>query len=209
MSSLQTGKPASWMQPATAAKGVRVAFLFGGIATSAILGSAPHMAAAANETTPAAGVSSAGPTSARTPSDAWRYRYHAGRWWYWLPSESWAWHDGRRWIAYEPSTTRRVAAILVQRPTRNGDPERYRSGTSPAPPATFEELRGDIEELKQTVKQLESRLEGAYARGPVQPTYEIDRARLNELWRARQDAIRFYDLGSDAYYFSGKGHFTD
>jgi hypothetical protein len=49
--------------------------------------------------------SSSGGTSPRQLKDrepgpsagqAWRYRWHEGRWWYWLPSQEWAvWIDGQ------------------------------------------------------------------------------------------------------------------
>jgi hypothetical protein len=29
--------------------------------------------------------------------DNWRYRYFNGRWWYWQPSKTWAFWDGRAW----------------------------------------------------------------------------------------------------------------
>jgi hypothetical protein len=36
-----------------------------------------------------------GPTA-----ESWRYRWHEGRWWYWLPSGRWAvWMDGR-WVEF-------------------------------------------------------------------------------------------------------------
>ena len=35
---------------------------------------------------------------AATTSEAWRYRWHEGRWWYWLPRGRWViWMDGR-WV---------------------------------------------------------------------------------------------------------------
>ncbi|HVX14877.1 MAG TPA: hypothetical protein VHC22_27050 [Pirellulales bacterium] len=43
----------------------------------------------------------------------WRYRYHEGRWWYWLPSNSWAVYDNGRWRAY-------------RRADYSHDPDRYR-----------------------------------------------------------------------------------
>jgi hypothetical protein len=30
----------------------------------------------------------------------WRYRWHEGRWWYWMPSERWMVHNGDRWVDY-------------------------------------------------------------------------------------------------------------
>ncbi len=32
-------------------------------------------------------------------SDAWRYRYFNGRWWYWRPNETWGYWDGAQWRA--------------------------------------------------------------------------------------------------------------
>ncbi len=34
--------------------------------------------------------------------ERWRYRYHQGRWWYWLPAERWVVWDGNEWEAYHP-----------------------------------------------------------------------------------------------------------
>jgi hypothetical protein len=61
------------------------------------------------------GVQTAGPTEASGKADDWRYRWHRGQWWYWLPSERWViWSEGS-WQPYvpgaetarRPSTTRR------------------------------------------------------------------------------------------------------
>lgn len=35
-------------------------------------------------------------------ANAWRYKYHNGRWWYWLPSNRWAVYDGDRWRLVKP-----------------------------------------------------------------------------------------------------------
>ncbi|HXT59536.1 MAG TPA: hypothetical protein VN699_12925 [Pirellulales bacterium] len=32
--------------------------------------------------------------------DPWRYKYHDGHWWYWLPSNSWVFYDNQRWVPY-------------------------------------------------------------------------------------------------------------
>ena len=34
------------------------------------------------------------------PENAWRYRFHRGRWWYLTPSRRWSYFDGRRWRPY-------------------------------------------------------------------------------------------------------------
>ena len=33
-----------------------------------------------------------------------RYRWHNGHWWYWLPSNQWAFWNGASWIVYAPDT---------------------------------------------------------------------------------------------------------
>lgn len=33
-------------------------------------------------------------------SGRWRYKYHDGRWWYWLPSNSWVFYHNKRWVPY-------------------------------------------------------------------------------------------------------------
>jgi hypothetical protein len=41
---------------------------------------------------------SAPSTATRPSSEDWRYRWHQGRWWYWLPSNEWVvWVDGQ-WV---------------------------------------------------------------------------------------------------------------
>jgi hypothetical protein len=57
----------------------------------------------AGDAAPAAGNA---PANAKGPSadgpDKWRYRWHEGLWWYWLPENRWVyWHDGK-WVSYEP-----------------------------------------------------------------------------------------------------------
>lgn len=36
-------------------------------------------------------------------ADAWRYKYHNGRWWYWLPSNRWAVYENDRWRLFKPA----------------------------------------------------------------------------------------------------------
>ena len=45
--------------------------------------------------------SSAPQAAARLAAPSWRYRHHDGRWWYWLPSNSWAVYENQRWVAYD------------------------------------------------------------------------------------------------------------
>lgn len=32
------------------------------------------------------------------PDNAWRFKFHKGHWWYWLPSNHWAVYENRRWL---------------------------------------------------------------------------------------------------------------
>jgi hypothetical protein len=32
----------------------------------------------------------------------WRYRYHGGRWWYWMPNNQWRYYDNDSWHVYIP-----------------------------------------------------------------------------------------------------------
>lgn len=36
-------------------------------------------------------------------ADAWRYKYHNGRWWYWLPTNRWAVYENDRWRLVKPA----------------------------------------------------------------------------------------------------------
>jgi hypothetical protein len=60
---------------------------------------------------------------------SWRYRFHDGRWWYWLPSERWVyWQDGR-WIEYAPSAGREPAFRIGE--PRRGQVELDLEGVPP------------------------------------------------------------------------------
>jgi hypothetical protein len=62
---------------------------------------------AAPSPAPAASAPAAGqqaPQAEAKPVDAkpvdtegWRYRFHDGRWWYWLPTQQWVYWDGSKW----------------------------------------------------------------------------------------------------------------
>ena len=36
--------------------------------------------------------------------DRWRYTFHNGEWWYWLPASHWVFWRDNRWNAYDPRT---------------------------------------------------------------------------------------------------------
>jgi hypothetical protein len=191
--------------------------LFAAVAAWAMFGADLRPAAGDDGTTPAVRQASVEKAAAPTTNEAWRFKYHAGRWWYWLPTNSWAWHDGQRWIDYQPGKPQRIGATLVQQQVRRGEGERYGSGTSPAPPETLEQLQSDVEELQQRVQQLQSRLaenqqasgNGSREGGAAETLSDVDQARLRFLWQERQNVANFYNFGTDEYYFAGKGHFTD
>src|SRR6185437_3198213 len=154
-----------------------------------------------------------------------RYVYRDGRWWYWFPSRhAWAYYDGQGWKPYRDA--RSIASASPARHAKHEvlqvryayDPPadrgagRYRLGQPPAPPGgnSIEDLRAGLAEVRQSVRQLESRMtaqEQAARAGAPLPA--VQAAELSELWRARQADQRFYDFGSDGYYFNGRGHFVD
>ncbi len=39
------------------------------------------------------------PNGAAATNELWRYRWHEGRWWYYLPNNQWVWWDGAEWSA--------------------------------------------------------------------------------------------------------------
>lgn len=56
--------------------------------------------------------SSASAATGNSPaqSGAWRYKYHNGRWWYWLPSNSWVFYQNQRWIPYNADVRSQFSA---------------------------------------------------------------------------------------------------
>ena len=152
-----------------------------------------------------------------------RYAYHNGQWWYWLPSNSWAFYDGQHWVAYRDTNSSssaqhtrvgRSGASQVRysynRPT-GSDADRYEAGQAPsAPPGSLEELQQDLAQTKQSVRQLEARVRAQeQARRGLAPFTASQAAALSELWQLRQADIKFYDFGTDEYYEHGRGHFVD
>ncbi|HEV7222132.1 MAG TPA: hypothetical protein VGN42_05480 [Pirellulales bacterium] len=154
----------------------------------------------------------------------WHYVYRDGRWWCWLPSKhAWAYYDGQGWKPYRDARSLASASparhakheVLQVRyaydPPANRAPSRYRLGEAPSPPtAAIEDLRAGLAEVRQSVRQLESRMTAQeHAARAGAPLPGVQAAELSELWRARQADQRFYDFGSDGYYFNGRGHFVD
>jgi hypothetical protein len=156
--------------------------------------------------------------AAAVQDTSWRYVYHQGHWWFSRPSGSWDYYDGQRWVAYDTARTPSVAArpVLSQAKysydrTASGDSERYGAGRAPiAPLGSLEELQEDLAKTKRSMRRLEARLRAQEQRmrGRSQVS-GVQAAELSELWHARQNDRRFYNFGTDAYYFQGKGHFVD
>jgi len=43
--------------------------------------------------------------------ERWRFKYHRGAWWYWLPSERWVWWSNGAWVDYQPATYSRLGGV--------------------------------------------------------------------------------------------------
>lgn len=61
----------------------------------------PADKAATDDETPAS-ASPADEAAGKPKGQRWRYRFHKGRWWYWLPAERWAVWNGKNWVDYHP-----------------------------------------------------------------------------------------------------------
>ena len=48
----------------------------------------------------------------------WRFKYHQGRWWYWMPEEHWVYWSSSRWVRYSRPTA--AARMLIERPASAG-----------------------------------------------------------------------------------------
>jgi hypothetical protein len=70
--------------------------------------------------------------SSTRPRDenSWRYKYHDGRWWYWLPSERWVMWQNGRWI--DPPTY-----SLEEAPLGTGEPGFAAPATQYPPSARY------------------------------------------------------------------------
>ena len=52
--------------------------------------------------------------------DLWRYTFHNGEWWYWLPTNRWVYRRDDRWNAYDPKTFTSANSSGVVATTQNG-----------------------------------------------------------------------------------------
>jgi hypothetical protein len=183
----------------------------GVIALIVILGVFQHRMLAAEKRQSADEAQTVAAESAQPAKAPSRYRFYDGRWWYWTPSNRWAWHDGRQWVLFQHDSVSPSGAD-AQNPARGESPETSQAGDLPAARPSIEALQAELVELQQTVRQLKARLRQeeieSRARAP-HPWSSSDEARLIRLWRARRAASQFYDVNSSDYFFSGKGHFTD
>jgi hypothetical protein len=52
--------------------------------------------------------------------DQWRYTFHNGEWWYWLPANRWVYWRGNRWNDYNPKTYTAPASSDAVATSRGG-----------------------------------------------------------------------------------------
>lgn len=58
------------------------------------------------------------PSARAEAPESWRYVFHQGQWWYWLPGNRWVyWRDGR-WNDFAPSTSAAARTTTVARGMR-------------------------------------------------------------------------------------------
>ena len=102
-------------------------FLCGWLATSAF-----------GQATPTTATDSSSGTSA-TQGERWRYVYHEGRWWYYLPNEQWVIWSGARWISQhelaQQTATQQTA--VVEQPQYGVEQPRYQANYQPS--TTYEQ----------------------------------------------------------------------
>lgn len=81
------------------------------------------------------------PADARSDErgERWRYRYHRGRWWYWMPDNSWVYWTGDGWRRYDPTA---IARRMPRRIYRSYSYEPSVTGRGYRAPATGGAGRG-------------------------------------------------------------------
>ena len=48
-------------------------------------------------------------SAAAVRDNQWRFKYHQGRWWYWMPDERWVYWSNNRWVRIrQPSSAART-----------------------------------------------------------------------------------------------------
>lgn len=58
----------------------------------------------------------AAPSSMADREDAWRYKYHLGRWWYYVEPKHWLYWDGQCWQDARPQTPKIMPDGSIYRP---------------------------------------------------------------------------------------------
>lgn len=124
----------------------------------------------------------------RPDANQWRYRYHNGRWWYWMPSNRWMIHDGANWISQNDFNARFQARYTGPRFREYSTPyyggNRYGTG-----------YRGGYYDNRPQYYQ-------SYRGGYYQPGYGYD-GRYND--RGYYDR-GYYDRGYNDRGFYGPGN---
>jgi hypothetical protein len=109
------------------------AFLMTGIVVAAGFVPALQPARAADAKSPAVAQDARGakgPDAKKSPdANAWRYRWHGGQWWYWLPENRWVYWENNRWNDYAAPAVvqdRAPASAAGRRGSPGRDPEEVR-----------------------------------------------------------------------------------
>jgi hypothetical protein len=72
----------------------------------------------------AANLSAHEPTTSKTVTPDWHYRWHEGRWWYWLPENSkWLVWTGSTWVPFEQFSSCPCVYSASQAKSSNGNAE--------------------------------------------------------------------------------------
>ena len=59
-------------------------------------------------------------TGTAQDQNQWRYTFHNGEWWYWLPADRWVYWRDNRWNNYDPKTFNSSHSTDVAGTTPNG-----------------------------------------------------------------------------------------